>query len=527
MNKALRQGLGRIEGGRFEEAHADAIKLIHANVCDPVPYFLLARIALQHGNYQKAEELFLRAKTLAPGESLYAAAYAQYLVTVGRQAEALECADSAAALPPGDAFAADTIGVVYSRTGFHEKAVPFFERAVSLYPGPANFHYNLGAALQFAGEFQRAESAYKAAIERQPDFFRAWSSLIGLAKQTADTHYLAKLEKLFNAHQKDPDAVLHFGHAIAKTLEDLGRHEESFDWLVRAKRSKRDAIRYVLQSDIDLFTAARKTVAAVTQGTAPSDDAPIFIVGLPRTGTTLVDRILSSHPEVVAAGELNTFAGLIKSQAATASNRVLDPETLNSVTHSDLAAIGHAYIEKTRKLTRGAARFTDKMPLNFFYAALIHRALPNARIVALRRGPVDSCLSNFRQLFSTGFSYYNFALDIGDTAQYFKAFDALLSHWQQHLPARNFMELHYEDIVHDQEAQTRRLLNFCGLEWNEACLRFHENDAPVSTASSVQVRQPLYSSSIGRWKKYGACLDDLRRDLAPISHDGGADPGSG
>jgi hypothetical protein len=219
----------------------------------------------------------------------------------------------------------------------------------------------------------------------------------------------------------------------------------------------------------------------------------------------------------VSAGELNTFAGLVKARAGSASNLVLDAETLSNAVDADLAGIGHAYIEETRRLTRGADRFTDKMPLNFFYVWLIHRALPNARVIALRRDPMDSCLSNFRQLFATGFSYYNYSLDLDATATYYKHFDKLLAAWRRSMPSSRYVELQYEDIIYDQENQTRKLLDFCGLSWNEACLRFHENAAPVATASSVQVRQPLYSTSIGRWKKYGDRLDSLGQSLGQVS----------
>ena len=216
------------------------------------------------------------------------------------------------------------------------------------------------------------------------------------------------------------------GHAIAKTLEDLDRYSESLDWLHKAKQLKRKALGYDIQADLQLFASAKATLGRnPTRSDAASPDDPIFVIGLPRTGTTLVDRILSSHPDVVSAGELNTFAGLIKKLAQTPSNLVLDCATLEKVADLDLDAVGHTYIEKTRPLARGATRFTDKMPLNFFYAGLIHRALPNARIVALRRDPMDSCVSNFRQLFATDFSYYNYALDLLDTATYFKAFDEL------------------------------------------------------------------------------------------------------
>ena len=197
MDTALRKGLADIGAGRYEIAHADAIERIRADVSDPIPYYLLARIALDHRNYAKAGELFEKARSLAPGDLLYAAGQAEYLVTVGRQLEALQLLDDAASEQINDAFTADTIGVVFSRTGFHEKAVPFYERAVELDPAPANFHYNLGAAQQFAGNFEAAESAYKKAIERQPDSYRAYSALVSLYRQTPETNHLAKLEGLF------------------------------------------------------------------------------------------------------------------------------------------------------------------------------------------------------------------------------------------------------------------------------------------------------------------------------------------
>ena len=512
MNRDLKQGIEQLGKHQYEAAHGSAIALIRQDVNNPVPYYLLGRIAAEHGNQAKALELLSRAETLAEEDPFYAAAFARYLVTIGQQAQALCYADKAAALDIDDAFTADTIGVVYSRTGFHEKAVPFFEAAVRLNPKPSNLHYNLGASLQFSGSFNRAGQAYLSAIERDRTAYKAYSSLVGLSKQTPGQNRLEELESLFAELEDDPDAALHLGHAIAKTLEDLGRHEDSFDWLVRAKRGKRAAIDYKLRNDLALFDAAARTAEA-RQHTGCTDAAPIFIIGLPRSGTTLVDRILSSHPDVVSAGELNTFAGLVKTASGTASNRVLDVETLDRHDRIDLARVGRDYIEQTERLTRGAARFTDKMPLNFFYASLIQRALPHARIVVLRRDAMDSCLSNFRQLFSTGFSYYNYALDIEDTGAYYRAFDKLIAHWKAELPAENFSEIRYEDIVRDQENQTRRLLDFCGLEWDERCLSFHENTAPVSTASSVQVRQPLYSGSIGRWKRYGNRLDALRRTL--------------
>ena len=514
---ALIEGLRRLAAGAYQEVHSDAIAMIRVSVSDATPYCLLGVIALEHDNVAKAIELFSKAASLEPSRDLHHAFHGKALVMAGRQVQAKEAADRAAALPRSGPAASDTIGVVYSRTGFHELAAPHFEHLTQTPNAPANAYYNLGASLQFVGAFDRAETAYLAAIERAPQFARAYSSLVNLKRQTVDDNHLPALKALFEQEEEDPDAALHLGHAIAKTLEDLGRYEESLEWLGRAKRGKRAAIAYDRANDAALFAAARATVDHARDDPTDAEAAgPIFIIGMPRTGTTLIDRIVSSHADVVSAGELNTFAGLIKEAAGTPSNLVLDVDTLSAVDEVELEAIGATYLERTRALARGAPRFTDKMPLNFFYAGLILRALPNARIIALRRGAMDTCLSNYRQLFSTGYSYYNYSLDLGDAAAYFAEFDQLMTHWSSVLPASRFAEFSYESIVEDQEEQTRRLLAFCGLEWQERCLRFHENAAPVSTASSVQVRQPLYSGSIGRWRRYGGALGGVKDQLEAL-----------
>lgn len=517
-NLTLRDGLKRLGQKDYKTVHAGSIELIKADVDNPIPYFLLGVIAAEHGNYLKGLELFQKAAGLDPECAYYPAHQAKTLSMLGRQNEAKQAADQAAALEIKDAFLADTIGVVLSRAGYHESAIPMFEKAVALDAKQANYHYNLGASAQFIGDFNAAKTAYQNTLELDPGFYRARSSLIALSKQTEDDNQLETLIALFESVGDDSDAQLQLGHAIAKTLEDLGRFPESLDWLLKGKAAKRAQLRYDRIVGAKVFEAAKHTVRSLAEPAInPNKDTPIFIVGLPRTGTTLVDRILSSHPDVRSAGELNMFGGLIKEHAGTTSNLMLDEDTLQRAAESDLLKIGHDYIINTEELARGAKHMVDKMPLNFFYAGLINQALPNARIIALRRGAMDSCLSNFRQLFSTQYSYYNYTFDLEDTAFFYRGYDDLMTHWRKVLPSDRFMEIHYEDIVFDQENQTRRLLAHCDLEWDEACMRFHENEAPVATASSVQVRQPLYSGSIGRWKKYGDRLDRLRTALGDLA----------
>ncbi|MEO1041622.1 MAG: sulfotransferase [Pseudomonadota bacterium] len=518
QKEALHEGLKLLAKRQYRDVHAQSLEMIKRNVDDAVPYFLLGTIAIDHGNFGKADELFGKAALLSPETVLFRAHHARALTMLNRQTDAFALAEAAAREPIDDAHTADTLGVVLSRTGFHELAVPLFERASALDPSPANFHYNLGSSRQFSGDFGGAERAYQATIAREPAHYRAWSSLVSLSKQTERANSIDRLEALFKQSQDDADARLHLGHALAKSHEDLGHYAESLSWLGRAKSMKKASLDYSIEDDLALFDAVKNVdLSNHPQSESNTGPSPIFVIGLPRTGTTLIDRILSSHPGVTSAGELNTFAGLIKSGVGSPSNLVLDVPTLQQSETLDLNRVGAEYLAATERLARGAARTTDKMPLNFFYAGLISRALPNARIIAVRRGAMDSCLSNYRQLFSTNFSYYNYTFDLSDTAQYYRTFDDLMAYWRQTLPEDRFMEVRYEDVIFHQERETQRLLSFCGLTWDEACMRFHENSAPVSTASSVQVRQPLYSGSVGRWKRYGDALLTLKNSLGALA----------
>jgi tetratricopeptide (TPR) repeat protein len=503
----------------YPRAHQWCMRILERDPNHAEAFFMLALIAADHHNFAKAADVLGRAIRLDGSQARYHAHLARCFVALNRPVEAHAAATRAAQLSPTDALTLDTIGVVFSRTGYHADAVPLFERAAAAVPTNASYQFNLAAAQQFAGDFGRAENAYRRAIALEPNLYRAHSALAQLSRATPTNNLIASLEALFDRCAGDADAALHIGHALARQYEDLRDFPRAYDWLVQATQRKRQQLAYEPAVDAANFAAAAATAAAI-RPSGHADDEPIFVIGMPRTGTTLVDRILSSHPDVLSAGELTNFALIIKRRTATPSNLVLDAATLAASAALDFDAVGAAYITSTRPRTGKHKRFIDKMPLNFFYAALIQRALPNARIICLRRNPMDTCLSNFRQLFATSFSYYNYAYDLLDTGRYYIKFDHLMAHWRRVLPADRFIEVQYETLVSAQEAESRRLIAFCGLDWNDACLDFHRNQTPVATASSVQVRSPMYTTSVGRWKRYGDRLEALRNllDAARIEY---------
>ncbi len=497
----------------YKAAHATCIEVLKLSPNAPAPFYLLSILTFDHGNLDKALELVEKAIALSKGKTgRYHAWHGRLLTNQHQRDLAVDAARAAANCPDNSAQTLDTIGVVLSRSGYHSEAIQHYIQATNLSPQNAAYWYNLGAAQQFVGDMMEAELSYTRAIQIDPTSYKAWSSLVSLTKQTQEKNYLSELKTQFR-HLKKPDERLNIGHAIAKTYEDLGQIQNQMHWLEKAKKLKFETQAYDIQNDIPLFQAAQKTLHFSYSKYSTSEAAPIFVIGLPRSGTTLVDRILSSHTDVESAGELTDFALKLKKASSTSSPYILDEETLLASQRLDLGQVGRQYLESASKIVPNARRILDKMPLNFFCAPLILQAIPNAKIICVRRHIADSVLSNYKQLFATSFSYYNYSLNLEDTAKYCVQFDKLMAQYSANLPSKKYTEVYYEDIVANTAKAARELVGFCDLEWQDACASFHKNSAPVATASSAQVRQPIYKSALARWKKYEAELEPALRIL--------------
>ena len=492
----------------YRDCHSICLNVLKSEPNNGEAYTLLAVLTAEHQNFSKALELFERAIALGHLTGEAEAHAARCLIALNRRDEAVTMARAAGSRSPSNALILDTIGVVLSRAGHHEDAVDYYHAAVNANPDNAGYHYNLGAALQFLGRFEAATAAFQTCLILAPADSRAMVALASMGGANDDAGLINKLETAWgNRDPQDSDQALQLAHALARCHEDQQDPETAMAWLEKGKRQKRATIRNREEDDKACFEKAADLASRLPIAPSPGSGGPIFIVGMPRTGTTLTDRILSSHSEVTSAGELSDFSVALKRQTKTPGPYVLDAETLEAASRTDLAELGETYMDKVAATLNLSGRFVDKMPLNAFFAPIILAAIPNARIVCLRRHAADTVLSNYRQLFATSFSYYAYAYDLKSTARYAIQFFNLIDTYETALPNARFKVLDYESLVDDQEGQTRQLLDFCRLSFDPACLNFHENDAPVATASATQVRKPLYSSSMGRWKSYRPAMD--------------------
>lgn len=517
MNDATReyaQAVDALNRRDWPAAWGLAQRLLQAAPGHAGVHFIAGVAALELRQMPAAVSHLLQSTRLNPQRADYAAQWARALAMSHRQREAVEEADRAAALGVKDPLTYNTLAVVYSQANAHAKAAAMFRSAAALSPREPSFHFNLATSLTATGDLEAAAVEYEACLALNPRYWKAHLALAQLRRQTTASNHVQRLQALLAGQAGDAEALLYLNLALEKEYDDLGEYDLAFNHLVAGKAAWRRRLDYGSERDRAVFEAIIQTQpGAAGQGGAGCDsEEPIFVIGMPRSGTTLVDRILSSHPRVHSAGELQNFPAVLKRASGSRTPQMFDEDTIRRAANPDWRRLGEAYLASTRPGTGHTPHFIDKLPHNFLYAGHIARALPRAKLVCLRRGPLDTCVGNFRQLFALSSPYYDYSFDLLDTGRYYLLFDRLMAHWRESMPGR-ILEVRYEDIVEDQEGSTRLLLEHCGLPWDPACLRFEENAAPVSTASAVQVRSPIYRSSLQRWKRYEAHLGPLRQLL--------------
>jgi Tfp pilus assembly protein PilF len=499
--------------GSFRAA-ADVCRVLNTKHPQYAPGWRAASgVALQMGDASAALTLIERALALTPKDGRSLLQKAHTLRALRRQSEALEIANKVRPLLNNDAAALDLLGTFYSLSGEQRLALEAYDRALQLAPRNIPITFNRATVRRFLGQLGAAEEDYDQVIAGRPNDYEAYKNRSDLRTQTRERNHIAELQQVLARAIGDWRGEVQIQYALAKELEDLGEYARSWTFLEQGARLRRRHLKYDIDRDVETVSWI---VDAFPDGPPPTlpgfaSQEPIFIVGLPRSGTTLVERILGSHSTVYSAGELNDFSqALVDAVVAAGGSRSIQRQELVARSANiDFEALGRDYLQRTRPATGSTPHFTDKMPLNYLYCGIIRRALPNARIVHLTRHPLAVCYAIFKTLFKDG---YPFSYDLGEIARYYVSYRKLMDHWRATMPGV-VLDLSYEKLVSDQVGETRRLLEFCGLEWEEACLAFHHNPAPTTTASATQVRQSLYDSSIAQWRHYAPRLEELRRQL--------------
>lgn len=497
LHKMAQQALNQRD---FTQAQRALIAILNQDAQFYDAYFLLGVIEAELGTFSKATVLIEKAISLKP-QAEYSAHLAKCYALMGETNKTYAAIKQAESFTIDQALTFDTLGVALSRIGDHEKAVGYFDKAISLKPMAA-FYYNLGASRTFLGQFDLARVAYESAIELEPLFYQAHSSLSHLGGISEDNNHIDRLKQTLQ-QMPHPDGQLHLAHALARELETLKKPKEGFQYLSKAKERKRQKLNYQFSQDKAIFDALKQSFQVAKSKSYQaeySDSEPVFVVGMPRSGTTLIERVLTNNNVVKSAGELQEFGLALKKLCQTKGQHILDVETVEASRTVDLAELGNHYIDSLASVVAKGQRFLDKMPLNVLYGGFIAESLPKAKIICVIRNPMDTVWGNYKQLFSLNDPYYNYAYDETTIALYYAEFVALAEFWQERYPEQ-FKIVSYDEFVTEPEIKGKEIIEFCGLEFEESMLDITKNTSAVATASSVQVRSGINTKSLGNWRK--------------------------
>jgi tetratricopeptide (TPR) repeat protein len=500
---------------RMQRKPEDAIRCfdeaVHLNPAYAEAHCNLGLAFLDRKELERAEPCLRQALKLKPELAIAHNGLAEVFIAKGQFDEALTCIEKALALNPVFSEAINNRGVILNKKGDAEKAVVDFSRAVEIFPGNDKALMNLGITLEQTGKLQKAADSFKQAIKSRPDFADAHYLLAHLKNHCSSDEEIQDMLALFENKASSSEQRIQLAFGLSYAFESRQKYAESFEYLQKAHHLKRLSLPFDLSQEAHNFQSLEESFDArffeKQAGAGASDRRPLFIVGMPRSGTSLTEQILASHPQVHGAGEIGFLEGI--SQKVLEKTGVAYPQGCTLLDNESLQELGHLYMRKLDKLSTSKRFITNTTPTNFLYVGLIAAVLPNAQIINCVRNPMDNCLSIFKQLLTDPHAYSH---DLEDLGGYFNLYNKLMNHWRRVLPGRIY-DLPYEALVTDSEKEIRELLAFCNLPFDEKCLHFHQTDRVVRTPSASQVRQPLYSDTIELWKRYEKQLGPLQAVL--------------
>jgi len=501
--------IGLHGGGQWDEAEK-AYRRILAIVPDCTEaHFTLANLLRELGRLDEAAASYKRSLVLRPNLAEGHNNLGLVLMDQGKLNEAASCYEQALAIKPDYAEAHNNLGIVRMEQRCFEEAAVRYRRALTLKPDIAEAHNNLGILLMEHGQLHDAAAHYEQALIVKPDYAEAHYNLAEMTAIRRGDAIHRNLEELVKGIDHFPETrrtYIHF--AFAKALDDIGEYPRAFEQLLRGNALKRKELGYDEAGTLNMFQlipeAFQRGDLDQLRGVGDPSRRPIFVLGMPRSGSTLIEQILACHPDVFGGGEMNLL-NIVANSGSTPF-----PSCISTLDVHDLRRLGEAYLSSLPELPSGKSRITDKRPLNFLLVGLIHLILPNACIIHTVRDPIDTCLSCFSKLFT---HEMQFTYNMEELGHYYRHYHGLMAYWRTVLPPNAMLDVSYELMVGNLEQQTRRLLDYCDLSWNDRCLDFHTSTRPITTASAVQVRRPLYRTSIKRWHRYREHLRPLFDEL--------------
>ena len=504
---------------RIPDAEHELREHLKRHPTDVAAIRMLAEVAARIGRLGDAEILLARCVQLAPSFTAARQNYAMVLHRQNKPVQAMEEVDRLLADEPGNPGMRNLKAAILGRTGDFDDSIALYKAVLADYPRQPKVWMSLGHALKTAGKTAPSIEAYRRCIELAPQFGEVWWSLANLKTFRFTAAEIALMRAQLERSDLTNDDRFHFHFSLGKALEDNGEYAESFDFYSKGNALRRKLISYDAADNEAHVTRSRKIFTreffAERAGWGFDAPDPIFVVGLPRSGSTLIEQILASHSLVEGTQELPdiTMIARVVGNRTTRPEGSAYPRALEKFSAEELRALGEKYLSQTRIQRKTAAPFfIDKMPNNFAHVGLIHLILPNAKIVDARRHPMGCCFSCFKQHFARG---QNFTYELGEIGRYYRNYVELMAHFDAVLPGR-VHRVFYENMVEDTDGEVRRLLAFCGLPFEESVLRFHENQRAVRTASSEQVRQPIFREGVDQWRHYEPYLAPLAEALGPV-----------
>ena len=509
----VEHGFALLQHGKVADATQHCRKLVLGHPTDPQVMALACEVRLANGDLTGAVEAADIALAGLPGSAALMLKKAHVLVLLRQRTEARRLAAEAAVLVADDGPSQWAAGKIFANCGDADGACPYFEAAIAAGVGHWALNFDLASAQFFAGQFDGAEQNLNRVLAHMPGHGQAMYLRSTLRRQTEASNHVSDLKARLQGGMPSPAAAAAGLYALAKEFEDLGQSGPAFQALSEGAVLKRKSLNYDAAAERAVIDGIRGlyTAEVMSRPTPGHDEeGAIFIVGMPRTGTTLAERMLGSHREVGSAGELLDFGQLLALAAQEAQAAQPHLSVAEASLGIDFEALGRQYMASARQAAPGRKFFIDKMPINFMYCGILRKALPKARIIHLVRDPMDTCYAVFKTLF---YQAYPFSYDQAELAAYYATYRRLMQHWHAVMPGA-ILDVRYEDLVTDTEAQARRMLDFCGLAWNPAVLDPSAHPGAIVSASAAQVREPVHAGSVGKWRRHEAGLKPLRDQLA-------------